>query len=443
MSVGIFDDCLFAGLFGDGEIAAHLSAEAQVAAMIRFEATLAEVEARHGVIPAEAGAAIATALGRCVVDPSSLAHGTAAAGVPVPALVRQLRRSVGEPYGQFVHWGATSQDVVDTGLVLRLKPVLAILETRLGRLVERLVAEAERYARLPMAGRTRSQVSTPTTLGLRIAGWAAPLARSRRRLVELRPRLLVVQFGGASGNLSVLGAHGPAVMDALADALGLGRSTKPWGAERDGFVELGGWLALVSGLLGRMAGDLILMGRSEIAELAAGAGGGSSTMPQKANPVRAEAILSLARHTMGAQSIMLPTLLHQEERDGTAWAAEWTALPQMLMATGVALSHALELAGSLRPDAARMAAALETGGGTVHAEALAFALAREIPLPQAQELLREAARRTAAEGGTLAAEVAVLCAARGLAPPAVDMTRAVETAAALIARLAADIRTLT
>lgn len=440
MGVSIFDDPVFAGLYADAEIAAHLSPEAQIAAMIRFEAALAEAEAASGVIPAEAGAAINAALSDVRVTPSDLTEGTRSAGVPVPALVARLRSSVGPPHGQYIHWGATSQDVLDTGLVLRLAPVLETLEDRLSRLVARLVAEAERYARTPMVGRTRSQIAAPTTLGLRIAGWAAPLARCRSRLRELRPRLLVVQLGGATGSLSVLGAAGPLVTDALADALGLHRTPKPWGTERDGLAELSGWLALVSGLLGRVAGDLILMGRSESAELSAGIGGGSSTMPQKANPVQAETVLALARHTMGAQATMLQALLHQEERDGAAWAAEWMVLPQMLVATGAALTHMLALAENLRPNPERLEAALSMAGGAAHAEALAFALARQMPLPEAQALLKQAARQVAEADGTLLQRLEPLLAERGFRLPEINADETAGTAEALIARFADHVR---
>ncbi|MDT8343368.1 MAG: lyase family protein, partial [Thermohalobaculum sp.] len=301
---GVADDPLLAGLYGDGEVAAHLSAEAQVAALIRFEAALAVVEARLGVIPAAAGPAIAAALQQVSIAPGDLAAGTAAAGVPVPGLVKALRAAVGAPHGAYVHWGATSQDAMDTGLVLRLGAILDILGDRLDRLVDRLAAEAARHAGLAMAGRTRSQIATPTTLGLRIAAWLAPLARCRERLGQMRPRLLVVQLGGASGNLSILGAQGPAAIDALAAELDLHAPAKPWGTERDGLVELANWLAMVSGLLGRIGADLIVMGRSEIAEMAAGEGGGSSTMPQKANPVLAETLVTLARLAAAQAGLM-------------------------------------------------------------------------------------------------------------------------------------------
>ncbi|MBK0399563.1 hypothetical protein H0I76_10195 [Limibaculum sp. M0105] len=436
---GVFDDPIFAGLFGDPEVAAHLTPEAEIAAMIRFEVALAIVEARLGIIPSEAGDAIAAALPGVAVEPADLAAGTRSAGVPVPALVAALREAAGAPHGAFIHWGATSQDVWDTGFVLRLVPILGILERRLVALVGRLGDAARTHARLPMAGRTRSQVATPTTLGLRIAGWVAPLGRCLDRLAEMRSRVLAVQLGGASGNLSILGARAPEAMDLLADELGLARVAKPWGTERDGLVELSNWLAMVSGLLARMAGDLVILGRTEIGELFAGEGGGSSTMPQKANPVLPEALIALGRFNAGQAGVMAGTLFHLEDRDGTAWMTEWSVLPQMLVATGAGLAHANELAASLRPCAERMAATMEVAGGAIHAEALAFALARAMPLPEAQAMLKRAARSQAQHGGSLRDHLSPLCAARGVEMPVTDATDAIDNAERLVERLLAGL----
>ena len=397
-------------LFGDPETERHLTGQAELAAMIRFEAALAEAEAASAVIPADAGPAIAKALQGFGIDPDDLAAATASARVPVPALVAALRARVGPPHGNFVHWGATSQDVVDTGWILRVRDLLDLFETRLRDTIARLADQAESYATLPMAGRTRTQIATPITFGQRIAGWLMPLVRCLERLAELRPRLLLVQLGGASGNLSILGEKGPAVTADLARRLDLGCPIKPWHTERDGVVELGNWLAMVTSLLGRIGADLTVMGRSEIAEARAGVAGGSSTMPQKANPVGAEALVTLARAMPGHTGSLLQSLIFSEERDGVAWGLEWLALPPMLTATGAALRHALTLAETLDPHAEAMARNMELGGGAIHAEALAFALAEHMPLPEAQALLKQAAR----SGGDLAAQVSALCAERGL-----------------------------
>lgn len=402
------DNPILDGLFADPEIAEHLSGAAEISAMIRFEDALARAEAAHGVIPSEAGQAITAALADLTVDPAELIGPTAAAGVPVPGLVKLLRERVGPPHGDVIHWGATSQDVVDTGWVLRFAAMVPILERRLVDLLRTLLDAAERHADLPMAGRTRSQIATPITLGLRIAGWASPLLRCLDRLDELKPRVLVLQLGGASGALSVLGSHGPAVTAAMARDLGLGVALKPWNVERDGFVEFGNWLGMITALLARMGADLIVMGRSEIAELRAGTGGGSSTMPQKANPVAAETLAALGRLATGHVAALQSALGPIEERDSTAWAVEWQTLPALLTGAAAALRHAKTLADSLAPDADAMSRALRSGDGAIHAEALAFALAAHMPLAEAQGLVKQAARSQQPPGSTLVDVVRLL-----------------------------------
>lgn len=383
---------LTAALFGDPETEASLTDRAELAAMIRFEAALAQAEAAQGVIPEDAGPAIAGALEGYAPDPQSLVAATASARVPVPALVTMLRAQVGAPHGSYVHWGATSQDVVDTGTILRLRQILSLHEGRLRTLVGSLCGQAETFAALPMAGRTRTQLATPVTFGLRIASWLSPMARCLERLNQIRPRLLKVQLGGAAGTGSVFGDKGPAVAADLAHRLDLHCPVKPWHTERDTLFELGAWLAMVAGLLGRMGADLAILARSEIGEVHAGVAGGSSTMPQKANPVGAEALVTLARSTGGHLATLTEALIHPEERDGVSWALEWIALPPLLTATGAGLRHALELADSLRPDPEVMARNMRIGGGTIHAEALAFALAAHMPLDEAQALVKAAAQ---------------------------------------------------
>ncbi|MEM7745718.1 MAG: adenylosuccinate lyase family protein [Pseudomonadota bacterium] len=424
-------------LYGDAEISAHLTPEAEVAAMVQVEIALARVEARLGVIPSEAAEVIAEALAAVRIAPKDMVGPTAAAGVAVPGLVAMLREAAGA-HGGYVHWGATSQDIVDTGWVLRLCEVLAILAGRLDAVIASLADQAEAHAGTVMAGRTRSQIATPVTLGLRIAGWLAPLVRCRDRLAELKPRLLVVQFGGASGNLSALQGRGVEVMAGLADELALGCPEKPWHTERDGLVELANWLAMVTSLLGRMGGDLIILGRSEIAEVRAGRGGGSSTMPQKSNPVGAEALVVLARQVSGLAATLHQVLLSQEERDGTTWPLEWLTLPGMLEGTGAALRHAEVLAGSLNPAPEAMARTMALGGGAIHAEALAFELAQHMPLPEAQALIKQAV----AQGGDLVAGVRRLCAERALDTGDLDLSAQTATDAALIARIVATARSV-
>lgn len=416
MSVSPFDSVLLAGLLGDAEIGPFFSDEAAIAAMIRVECALARAGARAGILPREAAGAIEAGLAGWAPAPADLAAGTARAGVPVPPLLAAARARLSPEAAHWLHWGATSQDIVDTALALRLAPVLDILASRLDRLEGALSRAAERWAELPMAGRTRAQAAAPIAFGDRCAAWGAPLAELASELRDLRPRIARIQLGGAVGTNAVLGSHAGAVMASLAEELGLAPAP-PWHSNRTGPVALAQWCAAIAGATGKIAGDLLLMGRSESGEARAGSGGGSSTMPQKANPVGAETVIALARYAATLAAPMHLAALHAEERDGAAWMLEWLALPQLVLAAGIALRHAGDLVDSLEPDPARMRALLEADGGAVMAEAAVFLLARTRPRAEAEAIVRRAlAERRPAE--SLAAALA------RLAPDAADWERA-------------------
>ena len=390
MAVSPFDGPPAAGLYGDPEVAALFASGAEIRAMLLVEGALAEAEAGLGIIPEASAVAIARAAREVVIDPAELAEGMAGAGVPVAALVKAFRRTLGPEHGAWLHWGATSQDVVDTGLVLRLRRVLDILDERLARLAATLADQAGRHRETVIAARTRYQIATPTTLGAKIAVWGLPLVRHRTRLAELRPRLLRVSLGGASGNNAALQGRGAEVMRAVAAALDLAPSEVPWHAARDAVAELGGWLSLVTGSLGKIGQDLILLGQSEVGEVTAGAGGGSSTMPHKANPVAAEALVTLARLNAGTVGTLHQALVAAQERDGVAMGLEWFALPQMCAAAGGATRLALGMAEALAAHPDRIAATFAADRGLMLAEAAVFALAGRMPRPEAQALVAEA-----------------------------------------------------
>ncbi|WP_018700949.1 3-carboxy-cis,cis-muconate cycloisomerase [Amorphus coralli] len=387
MAVSPFQSQVFGPLFADTEIVAAFSDAADLDALIRVERALARVEGRLGVIPAAAAETIDAALDGAVVDPATLAEGTRSAGVVLPGLVKDLRKRVGGEAAQFVHWGATSQDVVDTALAIRLADVLDRLEAHLDRLIECLADMAERHRGTVMAARTRTQIAVPTTFGLRAAGWLAPLLRHRDRLRQARPRILMVQFGGAGGTASAIGADGVRVMQGLAQELGLCVPPMPWHTQRDGILECGAWLAGVTASLGKIGTDVALLARSEVAELRPGSGGGSSTMPQKANPVSAELLVALARFTAGSLGTLAQGAIHAEERDGAAWSVEWATLPEMAAATGGALLHAIDLLGALVVVEDAMAA---RAGGPTLAEAASFVLSQHMPREEAQGLVKKA-----------------------------------------------------
>lgn len=402
MSVTPFDSAIFAPLLSDPEVAAWLDDRAQIRAMLEFEAALALAEAHAEVIPQEAAERIADAAAVLEIDPQELAEGTAADGIPVPALVAKLRAAVGGEAANYVHWGSTTQDVMDTGLVIRVLEVLEILEDRLDQVAERLADLAEAERRTVMLARTRGQQATPTSFGLKVAGWLAPLLRHLDRLEQLEQRVAVVSCGGAAGNLSALGAKGIAVEAALAEALDLSVPVMPWHSQRDSLIELGNWLGLVAGSLGKLAGDVLLMCQNEVGELReGGGGGGSSTLPQKANPVRAEAVASLTRHAVALSGQLQAAAFHDHERDGVAWQLEWLVLPQLLVATGAALRQSLALLEVLEVDRAKMRANVDATKGLALAEAASFALSAHLPRPQAQKLVKAACKEVLASGRPL------------------------------------------
>lgn len=374
MPVSLFSSTVYSGLFSDPDLTPILDDASDIAQMIAFERALARVQGRLAVIPAEAAEEIDRKLGDFAPDPAGLSAGAQSAGVAVPALVATLRKQVGSDAGHWLHWGATSQDVIDTAQVLQVRTCLDLFETRLGRLIDTLQSASSRTADRLLAGRTRSQLATPITLGYRIAQWAHPLIDAEAALAGVRERVLTVQFGGASGVNSAIAPDGPMVLRKLAQELGL-RAGPSWHVNRSSLIALASWLQQVSAGLAKMAGDLILLGRSDIAEVASGSGGGSSTMPQKANPVQAETIQALNQIAIAAQAGLAAAASPAEERDGAKWPLEWHFLPQMLLATGACLRHAQALAESLTPNDANLSRTLDANP-EIMAEAASFLLAK-------------------------------------------------------------------
>jgi len=376
-------------------VAAALGDEASVACMLRVEAALARVLGRHGLIPAAAAEAIARAAAEAAIDRERLREGTERAGFPVVELVRQLRARVGDEAREYVHRGATTQDVLDTALVLQLRQALGPIEEELAKLIASLAGLAERHRGLVMAGRTHTQHAVPITFGYKVATWLAPLLRHRTRLRELKPRLLVVQFGGAAGTLAAYGEHGPALYAAMARELDLGAATLPWHSQRDGFAEFAGWLALVGGSLGKLAQDVLLLAQTEVGEVreaADPARGGSSAMPQKSNPIASERILTAARAGAAHLATLHQALIAEHERGTHAVQLERLGLPQMVSLTASALAGALFVSEHLAVDAARMRENLEASHGTILAEAVRNALAAAIGRDEADALVTEACR---------------------------------------------------
>jgi 3-carboxy-cis,cis-muconate cycloisomerase len=256
--------------------------------------------------------------------------------------VRQLRAAVGEPHARHLHRGATSQDVIDTSLVLRLAPALDGLDVRLDALDAALAALSARDGATPLMAQTRMQRALPFTVADKLETWREPLPRHRARLAELRPRLLRLQFGGPVGTRAELGPQADAVAEHMAGRLGLGNAPA-WHAQRDGIVELGGWLALVCGSLGKMGQDVALMVQNETGTATLAGGGTSSAMAHKSNPVPAELLVALARFAAGLSGTLAGALVHENERSGAAWTLEWLVLPRLVITAGASLRTALSL----------------------------------------------------------------------------------------------------
>lgn len=347
MSVSVFDHPVLSGLLGDREVAAFFSIEAELKAMLDFEAALAVAEAEKGVIPEAAGQAIAKAVQGFRPDIEKLGQSTARDGVVVPELVRQLRAAVGKPHAGNVHFGATSQDVIDTGFALRIGKVIDILENRIDTLAERLDELDMRDGAITTMAHTRMQAAMKVPASRKILSWREPLLRHRARLSTVRKEIAVLTFGGAAGTLDGLGPAGEQVTARMAKRLGLGLVPRARHPERDGQVELADWLSLVTGSLGKMGADIALAAQSEIGEIRLKGGGGSSAMPHKVNPVGAEALVTLARFNATLVSGMHQALVHENERSGAAWTLEWMLLPQMAVATAASLRTGIGLVGNI------------------------------------------------------------------------------------------------
>ena len=382
MAGSLQDSAIYRGLFGDAEVAALFSDSAEVRAMLLVEGALARVQGEAGLIPSEAAAFIDRAVREVLVDPAALSASVAVNGVPVPGLLAAFRKAAEAPeMTRWLHWGATSQDIMDSALALRLRRVLGIFDARLTEGARALGALARAHADLPMVARTYGQAAVPSSFGAQVASWGRPLLRHRLRLDQVRGAVCQVSLSGAAGTLSAM-ERGAEMRAALARALDLADPGASWHSERDGMGVLAGWCAGVLASLGKMGEDLLLLTQS--GEVRIAGAGGSSTMPQKQNPVGPSALVALARHGAGLASVLTSAGAHRQARDGAAWFAEWLTLPQLAQVTGRALGMAVDLAGKIAPDAGVMAAGLEADGGALHAEALTFALAKRMPRPEAE-----------------------------------------------------------
>ena len=394
---------LFDDLFSYDALEQVLSEHAQLHAMLRFEAALSIAEARAAVIPEKAANAIARQCQTISLDPKAISKQAALSGNLAIPLVKALTESVSQQdkdAARFVHWGATSQDAIDTAFLLQAREILSLIDSDLARLADSLALLAEHHIDTPCVARTWMQQALPTTFGVIVAGWLDGIHRHRTRIRELRPRLLVLQFGGAVGTLAALRDKGPTVAKHLAAELQLSLPTIPWHTHRDRIAELATFLGLLTGTLGKIARDISLRTQTEIAELSepvTEGRGGSSTMPHKRNPVTCAVVLAAATRAPGLVSAVLAAMPQEYERGLGAWQAEWETLPDLLRISAGALHHLAEMLPGLEVNPERMRQNIENSKGLIFAEAVSMALADRMGKMPAH-LIMEAASKQALAG---------------------------------------------
>ncbi len=391
----IIDSRLFRDLYGTAEMRAVFTDEAVVGRWLEAEAALARAQAGVGLIPQAAAEAITRSAAEATLDLNELRRGVESSGHPLVPAIRALERLAGEA-GKYVHWGATTQDIIDTGSVLQLKSALAIIERDLDLLRASLAGQARVYRDTALAGRTHGQHAVPVTLGYKFAVIVAELRRHRQRLMELRPRVLVGQLAGAAGTLASLAEHARAVREAMLADLGLGVPEIAWHTARDGIAEVVCVLAMIATTCGKFANEVVNLQRTEIAELAepAGVGAvGSSTMPQKRNPMAAQGVVALARLVRQMPALALDAMVHEHERDLAAWQMEWAFVPETFILTSGAIAQTCRIAEGLIVDADRMRRNLARTGGLINAEAVMIRLARDTGREAAHELVAAAVNR--------------------------------------------------
>ncbi|RMQ99030.1 3-carboxy-cis,cis-muconate cycloisomerase [Pseudomonas syringae group genomosp. 7] len=398
---------LFDSYFTQTGMREIFSDEGRVQGMLDFEAALARAQARVGLIPPDVVADIERSCHARLFDFGELAIAIGSAGNSAIPLVKALGRQIAARSAEaerYVHMGATSQDVMDSGLILQLRRAIVLLEHDLTRLADALAVQAQRHATTPLAGRTWLQQATPVTLGMKIAGWLGAVTRHRQRLHEIQPRLLCLQFGGASGSLAALGDQAFSVAEALAGELNLQLPEQPWHTQRDRLVEFASLLGMIAGSLGKLGRDVSLLMQTEVGEVfepSAPGKGGSSTMPHKRNPVGAAVMISAATRAPGLVATMFAAMPQEHERSLGLWHAEWETLPELCCLVSGSLQQALQVIPGLQVDAERMGFNLQSTKGLVLAEAVSIALAQRIGRDAAHHLVEQCCRSAVEQGAHL------------------------------------------
>ncbi|WP_299351681.1 lyase family protein [uncultured Shimia sp.] len=385
MAGSVFDSPLFSKLFPTGEAGRLFTDAAEIRAMMLVEGTLAKVQGEMGIIPEDSAALIHRSSLEIQIDPGALAEATGQNGVSVPGLVAAFRKAMEAPeHAQFVHWGATSQDIIDTGLMLRLRQVLTLLTGDAQAVLKRLASLASAHAETPMAARTFGQYANVTSFGAQVAEWGNPLISLLEEFPGLRESCLMVSLSGATGTGVTYGPDAAKLRAKMADALRLGDPERSWHTDRTPVLRIADWLVRINGALAKLGEDVIAMSLSGIDEVNLDGGGASSTLPQKQNPVAASSLVALGHQARGLEATLKVASVHKHQRDGAAWFTEWLVLPQICLGAASALTVAKQVLDRLEPH-------IETVGdplGLIHAETLSYALVAQMPRPEAQAVTK-------------------------------------------------------
>lgn len=401
MASHLVDSGIFKDLFGTAAMREIFSDASLIERWLAVEAALARAEAQVGLIPAVAAAEIGRKAKTACIDVERLKRDTELVGYPIVSIVRQLSEACDGGAGAYVHWGATTQDIMDTAVVLQIRDALGMLENGIRDLRTVLADIAVRQRGTLMAGRTHGQQALPITFGFKVAVWLAEVHRHAQRLVDVRTRALVGQFGGAVGTLASLGEHGLAVQTALMEDLGLGQPTIAWHVSRDGFAEVTALLAMITATLGRIATEVSLLMKTETAEVSepfVPGRGSSSTMPQKRNPISCEVIVAIARIVRQHVPLALDAMVQDHERGTGPWQVEWEYLPEAFILTAGALHQCHAMLSGLEVHQDRMRQNLDQTAGLISAEAVMMALARSIGRQPAHEVVSTACLRAVETG---------------------------------------------
>ncbi|WP_409309814.1 adenylosuccinate lyase family protein [Pectobacterium sp. B1J-3] len=404
MASNVLDSVLFRDAFGTPEMRAIFDDHELIRKYVEVEIALAKAQARCGVIPEAAAQEIAAKCDADTLDFDLLRHETEIVGYPILPLVHQISKQAGES-GGYVHWGATTQDIMDTAVVLQIRDAFALIKADIKTLRGTLADLARRYRNTPMAGRTHLQQALPVTFGYKVAIWLDMFDRHEERLQQASPRILVGEFAGAAGTLASLGDKGLDVQKAMMEELGLGVPVSTWHVARDGFAEAINLLALITGSLGKIGYDVMLLAANEFGELYepfVKGRGASSTMPQKRNPISSELMLACAKGVRQQAGLMLDAMVQDLERATGPWHAEWIAIPESFVLAAGALHQANFMLGGLIVDEDAMARNLDMTKGLIVAEAVMMGLAPYIGRQDAHDIVYDACRIVNEKGGRLA-----------------------------------------